>query len=139
MKYDVKPYWFFVAGLVLLYVFAVATRRSTHLLGPGGTRYLAPIEGFDTGAKFFMFGVDWCPHCVKAKPLFESLGSTVTIGDQAVALQYVNPENDKAAAEGFQIDGYPTFYLVKGSQKIKYQGPRSAEGFHAFLSQQLGA
>jgi thioredoxin-like negative regulator of GroEL len=50
----------------------------------------------------------------------------------------VNPEKDKAAAAGFEIDGYPTFYLEKDGQKIKYSGPRNVDGFRQFLQQQLG-
>jgi thioredoxin-like negative regulator of GroEL len=67
------------------------------------------------------------------------MGSTTTIGGQEVALRVVNPEKDKAAAEGFEIDGYPTFYLEKDGQKVKYSGPRTLDGFRQFLQQQLGA
>jgi len=130
-------------------------RRSSPWLGPGGTErhhllgsffgsntYARISEGFASvggGATFTMFGVDWCPHCVKAKPLFESLGPTTTIGGQSVTCRYVNPESDKAAAKGFEIEGYPTFYLEKAGKKIKYGGPRTAEGFHAFLESELSA
>lgn len=147
---DIKPYWFIIAGLILLYIFTliVMPRRHHRLhpyapsaypwLGPGGTRHLlGGIEGFDTGAKFYMFGVDWCPHCVAAKPIFEGLGSTLTIGGKSVALQYVNPEKDAQAAAGFEIEGYPTFYLEKDGQKMKYSGPRTADGFRQFLQQNL--
>ena len=161
---DIKPYWFIVAGLILLYVFTLIVTPRRHRLhpyapsaypwlGPGGTRHLLggiegfaqlnlngiydDREGFDTGAKFYMFGVDWCPHCVAAKPIFEGLGSTLTIGGKSVALQYVNPEKNAPAAAGFEIDGYPTFYLEKDGQKMKYSGPRTADGFRQFLQQNL--
>ena len=147
---DIKPYWFIIAGLILLYMFTLIVSPSRHLrlhpyapssfpwLGPGGTRHLlGGIEQFDTGAKFYMFGVDWCPHCVAAKPIFEGLGSTLTIGGKSVALQYVNPEKNAPAAAGFEIDGYPTFYLEKDGQKMKYSGPRTADGFRQFLQQNL--
>jgi thioredoxin-like negative regulator of GroEL len=81
-----------------------------------------------------MFGVDWCPHCTAAKPEFEKLKAT--IGDR-VNVQYVNPEKDAAAATGFQIDGYPTFYLVRGAQKQKYSGGRKQADFEAWLHNEL--
>ena len=150
-----KPYWVLVAGFVLLLVFVLVVRvprgrhhatgyrpsRPTPWLGPGGTRHLLGFDAFEgfagSNATFTMFGVDWCPHCTKAKPLFESLGSTVTIGDHAVALRYVNPETDKATAANYAIEGYPTFYLEKGGNKIKYSGPRTADGFREFLHKEL--
>jgi thiol-disulfide isomerase/thioredoxin len=151
---DIAPYWWFIGGMVLLLVFFLIIRPRGFrpypgprpypfpgggLLGPGGTRRLLGAEGF-AGAitRFTMFGTDWCPHCTAAKPIFESMGSTTTIAGQEVALRVVNPEKDKAAATGFEIDGYPTFYLEKDGQKIKYSGPRSVDGFRQFLQQQLG-
>jgi len=156
---NIKSYWVLIAGLVVLLAFVAMIRMPRHSdrpwIGPGGTRgspWLGPggteqhhllgsfLEGFKSGdATFTMFGVDWCPHCVDAKPKFLSLGPTTTIGGHPVTCRYVNPESDKAAAAGFAIDGYPTFYLEKGGQKIKYDGPRSAEGFQEFLTEQLSA
>ena len=167
----VQPFWFLIAGLILLYLFAllfVSWRprgrggrgwvgpggTQQHMLGPGGTRRMFGYEGFASnhangtsgglayggvyttegfaGGKptFYMFGVDWCPHCVSAKPEFEKLKET--IGDRVNAV-FVNPEKDAAAASGFQIDGYPTFYLVKDGQKRKYSGGRTHADFEAWL------
>jgi thiol-disulfide isomerase/thioredoxin len=145
-------YWFLVAGLIVLYLFALlfvswrpAGRRGgtwlgpggtqQHLLGPGGTRQMFyGVEGFEDKPTFYMFGVDWCPHCVSAKPEFEKLKAT--IGDR-VNVVYVNPEKDAAAASGFQIDGYPTFYLVQGGQKRKYSGGRKQADFESWLRGEL--
>ena len=49
----------------------------------------------NTEYKFVMFGVDWCPHCVKAKPEFEALGATQTIGGKVVQMKVINPETDE--------------------------------------------
>jgi thiol-disulfide isomerase/thioredoxin len=158
---DVKPFWYFIAGMLILYLFALLVIPSErrrhggrshwrpapqHLLGPGGTQRMlggyepfGTIEGFDTGSKFFMFGVDWCPHCRSAKPEFQALGTTKTIGGHPVTMQYVDPEKETEAAKGFEISGYPTFYLVHQGQKHRYQGPRTKAGFEQFLSEQLSA
>ena len=143
-----KSYWFMVAGFVLVLIFVLLIRvpgghhRRHHWFGPGGHRHLLGPGGqehFASSPTFTMFGVDWCPHCVKAKPLFESIGPTTTIDGHVVNLRYVNPESDKATAAGFEIDGYPTFYLEKDGQKIKYAGPRTKQGFLEFLRKELAA
>jgi len=150
----------FVVGVVLLLVFAALVvmdsgssgrrpSRPRHpwfgpggmqrqpWLGPGGTRrrgrYTA--EGFldSSDATFTMFGVDWCPHCVSAKPKFEKLGPRVTSGEKSVSCKYVNPEKDKAAAAGYEIEGYPAFFLERGGQKLKYSGPRETQAFHDWV------
>lgn len=88
-------------------------------------------------ASFTMFGVDWCPHCVSTKPKFEELGSRQTIGKCEVEFKYVNPEKDIAAAQGYEIEGYPTFYLEKAGKKIKYTGSRDSVGIISFLQKEL--
>jgi len=123
-----KPYWFFIAGIVLLTAVVAYSSRT-------GTRELLPYEGFESsGPVFYMFGVDWCPHCTSTKPEFLALGATKTIGGKSVAMKYVNPETDPETAEGFAIEGYPTLYLVQpNGQKVKYQGQRTTDGFLSFL------
>jgi len=152
----IKPYWVLVTGFVVVLLYVIVLRvpagrrpyryptgylpKPSPWLGPGGTKHLLGYEGFaDAASVFTMFGVDWCPHCVKAKPLFESLGSTVTIGGHNVALRYVNPEKDKEGAAGYEIEGYPTFYLDHNGQKMKHTGPRTKDGFLQFLQSNLGA
>jgi hypothetical protein len=157
MSVDIKPFWYFVGGVCLLYIFALLVKPTggyrpypgpepapigpggEHRLGPGGQHRLYGIEGFADGgsATFTMFGVDWCPHCVSAKPVFQSLGSTSTIAGKPVSFRYVNPEKDRAAAAGYEIDGYPTFYLEQAGQKMKYQGPRTKDGMLQFLQSSL--
>lgn len=141
--------WVFIAGLVLLALFtAVMVPHHWHpahtLPGqswdpihaksilPGQAHLLG--ENFSSDATFYMFGVDWCPHCVSTKPEFEKLGSTQTIGGKKIQFVYVDPEKNPEAAKGFDVDGYPTLILQKadGSQK-KYSGPRTSDGFLQFL------
>ena len=89
--------------------------------------------------RMVMYGVDWCPHCVKAKPEFEKLGATRTIDGKLVEFAVVNPEKDKAAAEGKEIKGYPTIHLYKpdGSLMEEYEGARTSEAMLQFLQSKL--
>lgn len=114
-----KSYWMFIAGLALLFAVAVYA-RSTGLEGFVGSA--------SKTAKCTMFGVEWCPHCVSAGPEFDSLGSSMTIGDTAVMLQRVNPEKEPQKAKGYSIDGYPTIILETGGKQIKHSGPRTKDG-----------
>lgn len=157
---NVKPFWLFVAGVILLCVFLIAfsfrvTRRAwvgpggtrQPWLGPGGTRPLfgssaahySPYESFqDTPSTLYMIGVDWCPHCKSAKPGFMGLGSTTTIDGQSVAFQYLDGEKDKDRLPPCEVGGYPTFCFVHKGKSHRYQGPRSAEGYTSFVQKVLG-
>ncbi len=103
---------------------------------------LNKTEGFQSqaGYTFVMYGVDWCPHCVKAKPEFAALGSTKTIGGAQVACVAVNPEKEPEKVKG-KVEGYPTFHLydAQGSLVKEYNGPRTTAGFEAFLKDAVRA
>jgi len=128
---SIKPYWIFIAGIVLLTLIVAFSRRTT--------TELLPYEGFaSSGPVFYMFGVDWCPHCTSTKPEFLALGTTKTIGGKSVEMRFVNPEDEPEAAAGFAIEGYPTLVLVQSSgQKIQYKGGRTTDGFLKFLEQNV--
>jgi thiol-disulfide isomerase/thioredoxin len=149
---ELKPMWLFISGLVLLLVFVMLVTHSRgrhpwhpwhpmhYWLSGTGKPWILPGqahlygEGFTADATFYMFGVDWCPHCVSAKPEFEALGSTKTIGGKNVHCVYVNPEKEPEKAQGFEIDGYPTLVLQKADGSLKkYGGPRTQAGFLEFL------
>jgi hypothetical protein len=161
---DVKPFWIFVAGVVLLSVFliAFAFRAPSQRLGPGGTRRYAPstwlgpggtrhllgsqsdsafhsYEGFvgSEPSTLYMIGVDWCPHCRNAKPGFQGMGSTATIDGQAVSFQYLDGEKDKDRLPPCEVGGYPTFCFLHKGKAHRYQGPRSPEGYKDFVQKVL--
>jgi len=117
---------------------------SSNWFGPGGTRHLLGFdttEGFSgaTDATFTMFAMPWCGHCKQASPIFKSMGPTVTIGDKVVKLRHVDCEAEPQAAAGYEIEGYPTFYLDHNGQRTKYQGARDPASFQSFLHQHLSA
>jgi thiol-disulfide isomerase/thioredoxin len=120
----------FVVGVVLIYMWMRMTSKKS--------------EGFEdaAGYQFVMYGVDWCPHCVKAKPEFEALGSKMTIGGADVACKVVNPEKEPEAVKpGQKIEGYPTIHLYDAQGKLvkEYSGPRTTAGFRSFLESTVRA
>jgi len=101
----------------------------------------APASSTGAGGdyKLIMFGVDWCPHCVKAKPEFQALGPKQTIAGHAVDLQVINPETEENPyKEKVKISGYPTVVLLDAAgNTTEYEGPRSTQGFQDFLAEKV--
>jgi len=148
---NVKPYWVLVAGLLLLLAFVLlfvaprlgpgGTRRTW--LGPGGT--LRPYHPFyepfadAPAATLYMVGTSWCPHCIKTKPEFEALGSTMTTsGGKTVAVTHLDGEQEKAAIPtNLKVEGYPTIALIKADSPtpIYYKGERKTAALRQFVEQ----
>jgi thiol-disulfide isomerase/thioredoxin len=125
-----------VQNLIMVAVFAIGI--SLVIFWANGQRKVH--EGFadsDKKYKFVMYGVDWCPHCVSAKPEFAKLGSTKTIGGKVFEFQLVNPESaeGKVFAEGKDIRGFPTFHLYdsEGHLVKEYEGGRTQAEMEACL------
>ena len=127
------PYVLFVLGVVLIFVWARSVK----------------YEGFENNGleasyvtanpyKFHMYYVDWCPHCHAAKPEFDKLGSTLTIGGKAVKVEAVNAEKNPEKVLG-KPNGYPTIQLYNAEGKLvdEYKGERTEAAFRSFLEDTL--
>lgn len=105
--------------------------------------YIVKDEGFETSVaesyQFVMYYADWCGHCQRAKPEFQKLGSTMTIGERSVKVVMINPDENPEAVEGKNIKGYPTIHLYdpKGKLAQEYSGQRTKDSFLAFLNQNV--
>ena len=127
------PYVLFVVGVVLIFVWARNCR----------------YEGFENNGleanyvtanpyKFHMYYVDWCPHCHAAKPEFDKLGSTMTIGGKSVKVEAIEAEKNPEKVLG-KPNGYPTIQLYTAEGKLvdEYKGERVESGFRSFLEDAL--
>ena len=103
------------------------------------------LEGFENAEDgediyaFEMYYVDWCPHCVHAKPEFDKLGSIQTIGGKKVACKRIEAEKNPDQVRG-KVRGYPTIRLYDPAGKMvdEYRGDRKEDGFLSFLKNALG-
>jgi thiol-disulfide isomerase/thioredoxin len=118
----------FVVGVALIYWWSRMCSKSEGFQSAGASTS-------DAKYTFMMYGVDWCPHCVSAKPEFAALGPTKTIGGAKVACVVVNPEKEPEKVKG-KVDGFPTFHLYDAQGKLvqEYSGPRKTASFVEFLN-----
>lgn len=84
--------------------------------------------------KFNMYYVNWCQHCVKAKPEFKKL---IDNNKHNVSLNMIDCEKNPEEAEKNNIEGYPTFILKKNNENIIYNNERTYSAFKKFLNQHL--
>jgi len=92
-------------------------------------------------AELMLFSVDWCPHCKKAKPIWEDLkqeyenkkvnGYTIIFTD--IDCTNENPEVEKIINK-YKIEGYPTIKLLKNGQVIEYDAKPSKATLEEFLN-----
>lgn len=88
-------------------------------------------------AELYLFKTDWCPHCKRAVPIFESLKDEYErklVNGHRVLFRVVDCEQEPKIADKFKIEGYPTIKLVKDDQVIEYDAKPEKEHLVKFLS-----
>ena len=128
-KQSYIPYMMFLGGVVLIFLWA-RSRQSAEGFADAATA--ADGKPFS----FTMYYADWCPHCHRAKPEFDKLGTIQTIGGKKVEMRAVEADANPQEIKAKNISGYPTFHLYDGKGVLleEYKGDRSLEAFQSFLA-----
>jgi len=99
------------------------------------------IDGFQNGGdgmKVVIAKADWCGHCQKAAPEFEKLKQSSPIklsnGKQAT-VEVLDADQNKSEMAAYNVKGFPTILILKGSETIEYPGERTYDAVVNFLNQ----
>ena len=90
------------------------------------------LEGFGQGKQLVLYHWNKCGHCKKMMPEWAKLKSQYK-GNIKLA-DYESEANPQIMKDN-GVQGYPTIRLQeKGKKPVEYEGPRTAQGFMAFLN-----
>lgn len=86
----------------------------------------------------YLFYTEWCPHCKKAKPEWETLknkySTNMTINSYKINFVEVDCDANTELANKFKVEGYPTIKMVKGNQIIEFDAKPDIKNLEEFLS-----
>jgi thioredoxin domain-containing protein 10 len=91
-------------------------------------------------ADIYFFHTMWCPHCKTAMPIWNSFKADMEgkkVNGITLNFFEVDCEKDPATAEKFNVKGYPTIKLMKGSQIIEYDAKPSKDTLTEFVNSAL--
>ncbi|GEO69723.1 thioredoxin family protein [Levilactobacillus acidifarinae] len=85
------------------------------------------------------FRADWCPPCKMMDPILKDLSQDQNYGQRATFVS-LNVDHDQQMANQFQVQGIPTFLLMRDGQVIdRLVGARPKPLFAAALDRVLAA
>lgn len=140
---------FLLIMLLIIVLIAAAVYTYLNYISPRINADFIPNKEFEnetndvSTATLYFFYVDWCPYCKKAKPILEKLQEKYEnqqINNITVNINLVDSTNDDSAVSQFEqehnvkIDGYPTIYLVKGSEVIEYDAKVTEDSLTQYLN-----
>lgn len=80
------------------------------------------------------FYAPWCGHCQQLEPEYNQAADALRMEGAKTVLAKVDATEEKALAERFQVQSFPTLkYFVGGGDPIDYDGPRQADGIAEWL------
>lgn len=92
-------------------------------------------------AELLFFYASWCPHSKVAKPIFDDLKSSLEnkpINGYNVTFTLVDCSTETDDVERmtstYNVEGYPTFKLIKDGKTIEYDAKPSRETLEQFLN-----
>ncbi len=91
-------------------------------------------------AEVYMFKVDWCPHCKKALPIWESFSEDYQdkiINGYTLDFKLIDGEADSETTDKYNVLGYPTIKLIKDNQIIEYDAKPDYDTLLQFLNSAL--
>jgi thiol-disulfide isomerase/thioredoxin len=107
------------------------------------TKYVANYQNHASSkqvAELMFFYADWCPHCKVAKGDWEQLKAEYDgkqLNGYNLVFREINcttesPETDALMSQ-YQVEGYPTFKLVKGDEVMSFEAKPTKDNLSQFL------
>jgi thiol-disulfide isomerase/thioredoxin len=143
----ITPYLYYGSILLLILIFSltayyVYSKYKNNLTNNKFTD--VANAGKSEEATVFMFHVNWCPHCKKAMPAWESFknsydGNIVNgYKVKCVDIDCTKETSDVTAfVQKYSIESYPTVKMIKGNQVIEFDSKITENTLGKFVETML--
>ena len=124
------------AILVIAIIMMLRSHNTVVIATPVKTKESFRSPSFsDYPAVFTMYKVDWCPHCKKAAPEWNKMKSTVKEMGMDVKIEEIDGDKEASKAKAAGVKAFPTMIYKRGTEEIKYDGPRDADSLIEFVDE----
>ncbi len=150
IKSRASPTTMAIAAIVLIalfggaYYYFVLRKKHMESFEYSINREPSTTSDSEKNAELLFFFANWCPHCVKAKPEWDSALADVdgkTINGYAVKFKSIDCTSETAESEKmiekYKVEGYPTIKLIKDGQVIEYDAKVTKSTIDEFLNTML--
>eukprot|EP01012_Entosiphon_sulcatum_P061270 TRINITY_DN86717_c0_g1_i1.p1 TRINITY_DN86717_c0_g1~~TRINITY_DN86717_c0_g1_i1.p1 ORF type:complete len:483 (+),score=87.37 TRINITY_DN86717_c0_g1_i1:22-1449(+) len=80
------------------------------------------------------FYAPWCGHCKKLAPEWEKLATALHSRSDEIAIAKVDSIVERALADSYGVQGYPTILAFKQGNYVKYTGPLQVDPLQGWVA-----
>ena len=140
----ISPYYYYIISIIVLVIFLYVTYYAYYNIykksEPNKFKDVANVNRRNKEVTVFFFHVDWCPHCKKALPewnTFKAQNDGKQINGYLVKCVDLNCTNETSditrAINEYNIDSYPTVKMLKENQKIEFDSKITSTALDSFV------
>ena len=145
MQNYLKPYYFSLSIVIVVIIFTIASYYSyiyffKKEVEDSKFTDVANANNRNKTGDLYFFHVDWCPHCVKAKPEWNKFvpgddeSGEKMIKGYKINCRSIDCTNDDDLASKFKITSYPTIKLVlDGQDPIEFESKITKDTLETFV------
>lgn len=145
MQNYLKPYYFSLSIVIVVIIFTIASYYSyiyffKKEVEDSKFTDVANANNRNKTGDLYFFHVDWCPHCVKAKPEWNKFvpgddeSGEKMIKGYKINCRSIDCTNDDDLASKFKITSYPTIKLVlDGEDPIEFESKITKDTLETFV------
>lgn len=140
----ISPYYYYIIIIAVLVIFLYVTYYAYYNIykKSESNKYknVANANRRNKEVTIFFFHVDWCPHCKKALPewnTFKAQNNEKQINGYIVKCVDLNCTNESSditrAINEYNIDSYPTVKMLKENKKIEFDSKITSTALESFV------
>lgn len=121
---------------VALYTYITVIKPKIDASFVPNNEYVQGGKGSLKEADLMLFYVTWCPHCKQAKPVWDAMREKYdgkTINGTVVHFKAFDCDKEEQMADKFNVEGFPTIKLNKGTEVIEFDAKPSEDTLTQFL------
>lgn len=144
----IRPYYYIIIGIVVLIIFLIVTYYAYNKFYVKSNNQFSDVANADRSnkdASVLFFHADWCPHCKKAEPewnTFKSQYDGKSVNGYVVNCVDINCTDEKdssvtASINQYKIESYPTVKMLKDNQVIEFDSKITNTSLNSFVETML--
>jgi hypothetical protein len=144
----IRPYYYYIIAFVVFVIFAYFAHYGyTQFYAKKAANKYANVSNANRRNKevtILFFHVDWCPHCKKALPAWNTFSQQFNGKEvngyvvKCVDMDCTTESSDIARAiNTYKIESYPTIKMLKDQQTIEFDSKITTSSLEQFVNTML--